>query len=192
MKIRFILITFLISLSTSLLLSQQNFQLQSAEMSIEGTSTLYDWTSKVQQLSAEAEIEIVDNQLVAIPYLKVRIPVKEIKSSKGIIMDKRTYSTMNAEEYPHIQFELDKIELKEQDLLATGQLFVSGQTRTIQFSVAHKVLPTGAIQFIGAHTLKMMDYELKPPTFGTLKTGDEVTIRFSCVLASGGDTSKTK
>ena len=37
------------------------------------------------------------------------------------------------------------------------------------------------IVFRGELTLKMSDYEISPPTalMGTIKTGDEVTIRFS-------------
>lgn len=177
------------------LLGQQNFQLLSAEMSIEGTSTLHDWVSTVSQFTADAEIEISNNKLVAIPKLQVRIPVKGIKSTKGRIMDNKTYDALKADDYATILFKLNKMTLQgANELLATGELKVAGHAKAIEFPVKYAVRSTGQIEFTGAYTLKMTDYKMDPPTalMGSIKTGDEVTVRFACVLEPVGSSTKTK
>lgn len=177
------------------MLGQQNFQLLSAEMSIAGTSTLHDWVSSVEQFSAQAEIEMTDNKLVNITALQVRIPVKEIKSTKGRIMDNKTYDALKAEDHPSILFKLTKMTLQDgNQLKASGQLTIAGKSKLVQFPVEYSVKPGSKLQFSGAYTLKMTDYDMAPPTavMGTIKTGDEVTVRFTCVLEQEGASAKTK
>jgi hypothetical protein len=45
---------------------------------------------------------------------------------------------------------------------------------------------TGQLAFEGSQTIKMTDYGITPPTalFGTLKTGDEITITFKTNFTS--------
>ena len=195
MRANIILIIALLSLPASLLLGQQKFQLISAEMSIAGTSTLHDWVSAVEQLTAKAEIEISDNKLLSIPALEVRVPVKGITSTKGKIMDNKTYSALKAEDHPTIFFKLTNVTLKAANqLTATGQLTIAGKSKKVQFPVDYNLKSNSKIQFTGAYTLKMTDYDVAPPTavMGTIKTGDEVTINFSCLLEPEGASMKTK
>lgn len=185
----------LLFLPMTLLLSQQNFQLVSAEMSIEGTSTLHDWVSSVNQFSAKAKMEISDNKLLAIPLLEVLIPAKGIKSTKGKIMDGKTFKALKAEDHPNIQFKLKSISLKGTNtLIAAGQLKIAGESKAVKFPVKYTIHSKGEIQFNGAYTLKMTEYKMDPPTalMGSIKTGDEVTVRFECVLGPSGQSSNAK
>lgn len=195
MKAQTIFLFILLILPAASLLGQQNFQLSSVEMSIEGTSTLHDWVSSVDQLTAKAEIEISNNKLVSIPMLQVRIPVKGIKSTKGKIMDNKTYNALKADDHPTIQFQLNKITLQATNqLLASGQLTIAGKAKSVEFPVEYTTQSNQKIQFKGAYTLKMTDYNMDPPTalMGSIKTGDEVTVRFSCLLEPAGNAAKTK
>ncbi len=195
MKAQTILLFVVLFFSTASLLGQQNFQLASAEMTIEGTSTLHDWVSSVEQYTTKAEIEISNNKLVSIPMFEVRIPVKGIKSTKGKIMDNKTYNALKADDHPTIQFKLNKITLKtDNQLLASGQLTIAGKVKTVEFPVEYTTQPNQKIQFKGAYTLKMTDYNMDPPTalMGSIKTGDEVTVRFNCLLEPDGNAAKTK
>ena len=46
----------------------------------------------------------------------------------------------------------------------------------------------GKVQFTGSYTLKMTDFSVKPPTamFGTIKTGDEITVKFNVDYVGSG------
>lgn len=195
MKSNSFILFFLLFFPVATLLGQQKFAVASVEMTIEGTSTLHDWVSAVNQFTADAEIEVSNNKLVAIPSLQVRIPVKGIKSTKGRIMDNKTYDALKADDHPAILFKLNKMTLKDtNELLAIGELKVAGQTKSVEFPVKYAIHSSGQIEFTGAYALKMTDYKMDPPTalMGSIKTGDEVTVRFACVLEPVGSPAKTK
>lgn len=185
-----ILIFFLLSLG--FLQAQEALQLRNAEISISGTSSLHDWTSQVEKVTAAGDISIEDGKLIDIPALKVTIPVSSIKSEKGRIMDNKTYKALLSEEHPNITFQLKDIPSikttgNDLQLTASGLLTIAGQSKTIQLTVKGKADGNGTFQFTGSKALKMTDFGVDPPKalLGTLKTGDDITVDFDLTLAKG-------
>jgi hypothetical protein len=105
-------------------------------------------------------------------------------------MDEIMYGKLLDQTNKRITYTLTSLKLKEQPreltapylCEATGNLCVAGVTNVITMPVA--VLPdaAGRIQFSGSVQVKMTDFKITPPSPSlggvSIKTGDEVTLRF--------------
>lgn len=153
-------------------------ELKSSELSIIGTSTLHDWESKVEdyQVKAVRNGKNISANLI--------VQVKSIKSGKTL-MDNNTYKALNIEEYPVITMNALNL-LIEGDIKisGTGKLTIAGVTKTIPLTMEMTSWAEESITVIGKVALKMTDFNIEPPIalFGTVKTGDEITIKFNITL----------
>jgi len=186
------LLLFLIG-SASSLEAQSSFKITESTMTIQGTSSLYDWESQVTEVNGTGKIEAKNKKITGIPDLRVEIPVTSIKSAKGKVMDDKAYGALKSEEFPTIIYQLSALKSiqKKGDgflLKATGQLTMAGTTRTIEMDVTAIPSGSGGWEVQGAKALNMTEYNIEPPKalMGTLKTGEEVTITFSVKLNTGG------
>lgn len=186
---------FTVVLVTVLFLSytsaQNNFEITSSQMTVAGTSNVHEWESNVTKVNAKGDIVLEASTLKTIKNLTVEIPVGAIKSSKGSMMDKKTWSALQKDAHPTITYTLTKVNSlikngDSYDIKTTGNLTMAGETRAIEMTVKGKVLSDGSLQFEGSKKLKMTDFKIDPPTalMGAMKTGDEVTISFNVKLAS--------
>lgn len=175
--------------------AQEAYRLTDSKVSVAGTSTLHAWESEVTEVNMQASLEMVNGQLQAIPSLLVKIPVKSIESTKGRIMDNKTYNALKSDKNPTITFQLSSANLKENSkLIATGKLTIAGTTKIVSFPVKMKKESNSHLTFSGSYSLLMSDYGIDAPTalMGTIKTGDEVTVNFSCTLEPGKATAQSK
>jgi polyisoprenoid-binding protein YceI len=182
----------LLLLSLGYLQAQESYQLRTAEISISGTSSLHDWTSKTTKLTASGDLTVENGNLVDIPALKVSIPVTSITSEKGKIMDNKTYKALLSDEHPNITFKLQELQSidtngKDMTLTVRGQLTIAGTSKAVQLTAKAKADGKGGFQFSGSKALKMTDFGIDPPTalLGTLKTGDDITIAYQISLVKG-------
>jgi polyisoprenoid-binding protein YceI len=179
----------ILSLLAGATLIGQPYQMTNFAVTISGTSNLHDWTSNVTKVYTDASISWENGKFTAIPVLKLRIPVAGILSTKGRIMDNKTWDALQKDQYPNIRFQLQKATVSPTssgyNVAATGSLTVAGKTQNISLSATAKSITNGGLAFAGAYTLKMSDYGIDAPTaiMGTLTTGDEVTIAYSITLA---------
>jgi len=186
MKYKFL---FLFLFAASFVFGQTNYQVTNYSLAIKGTSNLHDWESSAKEVRAGGSMTLVAGVLKSVESLNVDIPVKTIKSSKGSIMDNKTYDALKANKNPNITYKLGKVTgLTKKgdgyDINATGYLTIAGATNTIDMYVRAKAGSDGSITFSGSKKLKMTDYGIKPPTalLGTMTTGDEVEIVFQVTL----------
>jgi len=172
---------------------------EGSTMTITGTSTLHDWTSKVNEINGDFVFknEIQDKKLPKsgsiVEQIKMVIPILSIESPRGSTMDKKTYNALKSEENPNMIFEVksDNIERiidksTEKFLLkVTGDLTVAGYTKEIKIDLEGQILPSGQLKFLGAYPIDMVEYEIEPPSamFGQIKTGKDVTIDFDLLLS---------
>lgn len=147
-----------------------------SELSILGTSTLHDWESVVEDFDVKAEIT---GQTIN----KIRFSaiVKSIKSGKSG-MDDNTYKALKEKSYPDITFSADALVIEGNSIKGTGQLTIAGKTNEIPVNL--EIEDTARLSVRGSIELKMTDYDVPPPTavFGTIKTGDDITIKLSFTL----------
>lgn len=175
---------FLISLQAT---AQKGYTVKDFKISVAGTSSLHDWESAVTKADANSRLELDGQQLKAINSLKVTIPAKGIVSTKGRIMDGKTYEALKADAHPNITFTLTTAKLSGLNVSAKGKLALAGVTKDINLKATGQITPAGHITFKGSYSLLMTDYGMSPPTalMGSIKTGDEVTVHYSLTLAPG-------
>lgn len=151
---------------------------------IAGTSTMHDWTMETQGGEGNAMLHVEDGKLSHISSLKVTIPAESLKSGKGA-MDKNAYDALKTDQYPTITFDLTAVEkLKQEDGIirveCTGDLTIAGTTKKENLVVVCRAEEDGSLSCEGSKDLQMSSYGVEPPTFmfGTIKTGDKITISF--------------
>lgn len=168
------------------LLHAQALNVKHYDVTVSGTSSLHDWESKAEKIECTASFMLANNALSDVNDVRVKIPVKSIKSSKGKIMDNKTWEAFHYEKYPSITFLMTdkKINASNNSINVTGDLTMAGVTRRIEFIVNYKMLPEGDLEVSGSKQLRMTDFKMEPPTamMGTIKVGDEITISFQIVL----------
>lgn len=173
----------------SFVFGQTDYRISNFSLVVKGTSNLHPWESTAKEIRASGNATVATGVLKSIQALTVEVPVKTIKSTKGSIMDNKTYDALKANSFPNITYKLEKISALNKkgdgyDIHATGALTIAGTTNKIDLSVSGKVGGDGSLTFSGSKKLKMTDYNVKPPTalLGTLTTGDEVEIVFQVTL----------
>jgi polyisoprenoid-binding protein YceI len=157
-------------------------------MIVQGTSSLHDWESAVEKMECKGFYVMVNNSLTDVKGVVVKIPVTSIKSTKGKIMDNKTYDAFNYEKYPNIVFTLSaqKINEKNSTIDLTGNLAMAGTTKSVDLTLTYKILPNGELQIIGSKKIILTDFGMEPPTamMGTIKVGNDVSVYFEITLTN--------
>ena len=174
----------------------QTFQVKTYKITVNGTSSLHDWESTVKQLEAKGSFVVTDNALTDIRDVAVKIPVTSIKSTKGKMMDNKTYDAFNHEKHPNITFLLTnrKVNAANSTLNVSGNLTMAGVTKPIEMTLTYKLLANGDLMVSGARKLNMTDFKMEPPTamMGAIVVGDEVTVSFELVLSQSSMVKTSK
>ncbi len=159
---------------------------------IHGTSNLHDWDEKVTTVTGDGAVQWNSDGTYDLSALNIKMEVHSIKSTEGSIMNNNTYKALKADEHPQITFALTT-PVKSIPVTAGGHVIstkvdisIAGVTKAVDMSVIATAQEHGAITFDGSKTIKMTDFGIKPPValFGTLKTGDDITIHFRGVFVS--------
>ncbi|WP_157939490.1 YceI family protein [Gracilimonas amylolytica] len=176
-----ILFTLMFAFSTMLVSAQSySIDVENSKVVIDGTSNVHDWESEAEQFSGNATIEIEEDSLISISDLQFNVVVDGIKSGKGG-MDSKTYDALDKKKYPNITFVLSEVtSINDSSLSATGDLTISGVTKSIQMDVEYEIQPDGSVLFKGTQNINMKDYDVDPPKamFGAIKAGEEVDVIF--------------
>ncbi len=167
----------------ALAFGQYKLDAGSSSLVIEGTSSLHDWEIAAEGIKGDAAIDPAD--LGQLSNLTFTVIVDELKSGKGG-MDKNTYNALNEDKYPEVTYTLKKVNKVTPagsgtyTLSTTGDLTIAGTTKPVTMEVTAKTSGS-AVAFTGEYPMKMTTFNVDPPTavFGTIKTGDEVKIKFN-------------
>tara|TARA_R110002012_G_scaffold114079_2_gene260420 strand:+ start:25201 stop:25734 length:534 start_codon:yes stop_codon:yes gene_type:complete len=153
------------------------------KLTVDGTSTVHDWTIEAEQFDGKANVTIENNALQSINSLSFNVPVESLKSGKSA-MDDNTYEALKSDDHPVIKYEfrsMDNVKVNgtTTTMSTKGVLTIGGVSKIVNMNVTADA--TNGITFSGDITFKMSVFEIDPPTavFGTIKTGDEVTIKFN-------------
>jgi len=181
---KILLVVSLFLLTTSLALSQKAYSLKTHKVSVDGTSTLHDWSSEVTKLDWSGQLTVDGKNVTAIQNVVVSIPVKSIKSEKGGMMDDKTYEAFNEEKNPTITFKLTSATVTGATVKANGTLTMAGTSKPIVMTVTTKVMADGSVHLSGSYPINMKDYKMTPPkaVMGTIKVGEKVTLLFELTV----------
>ena len=177
---------FLVSiLSFSNSIAQTRYrQSDDSYLSISGTSTLNAWTMNSDEGKYRVDFEISDKGLPSkLNSLSLSVPCESLKSGHSA-MDKNAYSALDANSNKSITFILTSSIISPGKIECTGNLSVAGTTKSISLEAEYQVLENHALLFTGKKKLKMSDFGIEPPSFmfGTVSTGDEITVSFNVKL----------
>jgi polyisoprenoid-binding protein YceI len=159
-------------------------QARDTQLTIEGKSTLHDWSMTSTEGRYNAEFEISeDRKLTKLNSLTFSIRFESLKSGSNAL-DKNAYSTMNTAVNKNITFKLLKALVGPQKIHCTGNLNVAGTTRPIDLDVSYQLSDNGALTCTGSTEIKMTDYNIDPPIFmfGTVRTDNDITVSFKVRL----------
>lgn len=158
--------------------SQLNLNKEKSSIMIYGTSSVHDWESEAKQYTITGT---KDDQ--SIKNLKVTIKTESIKSGKSI-MDDKTYDALLKDKYPNIIFQAGELKIAGSKVSGTGKLTLAGKSKSV--AINGKVISNSnnQIQIEGSNKVNMTEYGIEPPTamFGSLVTGEEVTIKYNITL----------
>ena len=169
-------------------LMAQNYTLSNSasQLTVFGTSNLHDWEVVAEQQSGD--IKLVNDGALSISELKVKIVSESLKSGKSG-MDKNTYKALKTNSYKSIDFEMLQVKSMESvgnsnyKVTVTGNLTIAGVTKKIELSFKMGVSDS-KVTLEGEKAINMTHYNVEPPTalLGTIKTGEELTIKFKSIL----------
>jgi Uncharacterized conserved protein len=181
-------ITVLVLLIQVNYLAAQSFTTKVNKASVTGTSSLHDWESTIEKLECSGSYSLANSTLADVKGVVVKIPVTSLKSTKGKMMDNKTYDAFKHEKNPYIIFTLNtqKIHQANSTIDVQGNLSMAGTTKPVSFTLSYKLLPNGALQVTGSKKLTMTDFKMEPPTamMGTIKVGNDVVVNFDLTLTS--------
>lgn len=149
---------------------------------VEGTSNVHAWHLATSTFTSDIELAAPVSAGSKVEAVTLSIPVTSLKSGKGGL-DKNTYKALNADQYPTINFRLTSYASEAKDGVFAakvgGMLTVSGVEKAVTLDATLSGEP-GALQAVGSTKFRMTDFGIKPVTalMGTIRTGDEVTIKF--------------
>lgn len=189
MKSLFITV-FLFAFSGSLTAQPSDYTLlDKSTMQVDGTSSIHDWTAEVEEINIDlnfnASAFTSDSDENPVTSLTLAVPVEEMESGKGR-MNGKMYDALKKDDHPDITFELSSAEITEASSDTTftldtiGTLTIAGVSEEINFPVEGSIGEDGTYGFTGSYELNMKDYDVDPPSamFGTIKSGEMVTISF--------------
>jgi polyisoprenoid-binding protein YceI len=180
-------ITMAVSLMLMTLASfAQSYSLSgSPVVTIAGTSTMHDWTMTSTEATCQATFETdASGNPIKIASLVISIPAESLKSGKSA-MDKNAYNALKTDKNKLITFQISTAQINGKTITSNGNLTIAGTSKPIDVSATFEVLGDRSVQFKGSKKMKMTDYKVEPPTFmfGSIKTGDEITISYELKLA---------
>ncbi len=162
---------------------------------IEGTSTLHDWTVETRAIAGFMELDSAFDAdlktLTTQPKVEITVPVRQLKSTDNKPnMDKVMYAQMGMTNNPVVKYRLLNLAPKAgaAGFDATGELTISGVTRTNTMPVSFQRVDKTKIKVNGSTDVKMTDYKISPPVLsilgiGAIKTGDDVKLSFEWMAA---------
>ncbi|UZR94509.1 YceI family protein [Chondrinema litorale] len=168
------------------LFGQDNYKVDNdnSTMTVSGTSTLHDWESDVENKTVTFTANTNGDQ-VTINNLELNVEVASIKSGKGA-MDDKTYEALKESKFPNITFKLSEPVTvnKSGTVVAKGVLNLAGVKKEIAVNGNITVDNNAQIAIKGSYKINLNDYNITPPTamFGTIKTGEEITVGFDLNL----------
>lgn len=177
-------------------------QPQGTKVSIDGTSTIHDWTVEGKVIGGSFEAapawetdKSLKSAMSPAPKAEISIPVRSLKSGKEK-MDEIMLEAMKSKEHGSIKYKLSELKLKG-DAPASGtpvkfdsqgDLTIGGATKPCEMEITMERLEEGKLKFSSSKLIKMSEFGITPPApnilgMSPIKTGDEVTIKFDWVVA---------
>lgn len=163
----------LVAVSMMGLVYAQSITGKSVKISVDGTSPMHNWTmtSSSGTFSAAVNGNVINN-------VKFNTTAKNLKSTKGKMMDNKAYAALKADNNPTISFTAPKLAIGKG--IMNGKLTVAGKTKDVIVPV-NVVKKGNSYHISGSSNMKMSDFGMERPGFMGVRTGDAVTVKVDIV-----------
>lgn len=168
--------------------SAQNYQAtaNNSTIVVDGTSNVHDWDVKAEQFTVKATIEGEDDAL-EIKNINLDLVAEGLKSGKSG-MDKNTYKALKTDKHKNIRFVSNKTVSVNKSgnaykVVVQGVMEIAGSKKTTDVTF-DLVKTANGYTLKGEKKINMPEYDITPPTalMGTIKTGEDVTIKYNLTL----------
>jgi polyisoprenoid-binding protein YceI len=184
----FLMVVFCLAVTTAI--SAEKYGEKAHKMTVDGTSTLHDWTTEVGKVKASADISVEGGELKEVKAVWIQVDVMSIKSEKGDDMDEKIQEALKVEDgHKTITYNLNKvIELTKSGsgykIKAEGTMTIAGFKKNVTMVVDATVAQNGDVTFSGSQKILMSDYNMDRPSamLGMIKAGNEVTVSFTVTV----------
>ena len=176
------------------------YRSQQGTVTIEGTSSLHDWSMSgrdirgVVRISApfnakapwsELKALLEDDKVVA----DIDIPVKSLKSGTEA-MDENAYEALKAKDHPMISYQMEGAKLGQSPdgsmvINTVGRLMIGGVARPVALHPKVTRRDDGTLEITGSLDVKMSTFDLEAPSFmfGVISTGDAIKIHYQWAIS---------
>jgi len=156
---------------------------------VSGTSTLHDWDMKSADGAFEGTFTLnAAGAITAVSGISFTTTAKALKSGHGA-MDKNAYKALKVDQNATIHFRaasgtVSAVDATNFVVKSMGKLTIAGTSKDVEISATCKVNPDRTINIMGSKKLAMKEFSMEPPSFmmGTIKTGNDVTLKFDLKL----------
>ncbi len=151
---------------------------------VDGTSSIHDWTIESNEVDGKLNVDATGS----VTSVELTMKAESLKSGKSG-MDKKVYEAFDTKKNPSIAFKSTDITMNPDGNggITKGTLTMAGSTGTVEvpFTLDSS---SGNWVFTGEVVMLMTTFDMSPPTamFGTIKSGDEVKVRFEVVTSKPG------
>jgi hypothetical protein len=161
-------------------------QVGESYITIAGTSTLHEWTMTTNEPQIKANFEVgTDGRPTQLKSLSLNVATQSLKSAHKA-MDKNAYSALKEAKNKAITFYLTTASIQNNTIQFSGNLSIAGVTKPLSLESSLVSNEDGSLNCTGKKAIKMSDFSVEAPSFmfGSVKTGDEITISFNVKLAN--------
>ena len=160
--------------------SQASYTLSdTSAMTIDGSSSLHDWTVTANTL--EGTIAENGESVSAVDF---SVAVADIVSDRAAAMDNKMHDALKKEEHPKVTFTVkDANAAMGENQELKGTLNIAGVENEVSVPAAISQ-KNGSLHISGEKKIALKDYNIEPPTamFGSIVVGDDVTVKFDLVF----------
>jgi len=184
----------LLTISTFFLFITANAQVRytstAVDLTINGTSTLHDWSMTSVRAQCEAVFDLsAAGQIAGVRSISFSTPANALKS-EHTAMDNNAYKALKADKDPFISFTATSVNVAPAaggaaTVTVIGKLVIAGTIRDVQVvTLCQPNAADNTIAVSGRENISMKDFSIAPPTFmlGTIKTGNDITLSFKLTL----------
>lgn len=177
----------LVAFSTTTVNAQQAFKSNGKSViTLNGTSTLHDWTMQARSFTTNAQFAVgANNTLDGISGLTLVLPVVNLKSEKDGL-NENAWETLEYEDHKNIVYKLTSAKVTpaggtKYQIAATGNLTIAGVTKPVSMNVTATANADGSFNATGSLPIKLSQFNIERPSFmfGTMSVGDAMTLSYN-------------
>jgi len=169
--------------------AQTTYSSSTVDLVLSGTSTLHNWDMKSVKANCTAAFnQNSAGQVTELTALSFSTPATALKSEHSS-MDNNAYKALKTDKNPAITYTMTSATVTNGNgatiiVHSKGKLTIAGTTRDEEIIATVKPNADNTLTVSGSRTISMKDFSMQPPSFmlGTVKTGNDVTLKFSLIL----------